>query len=170
MIVWLLLGMATFMLVEMASAKSLYSYRDEQGANVITDNYDRIPPQYRAKVTTVEQAADSSTTSTGLSRGVAGFMKGAESRIGGAVINVPGMTPYQSHALTIAGALALLCFILRTFSNSQALRFLCLWGLVMLGLVTPVLIYFSQDAPLDILRGEASHIQSKQTEHLKQAQ
>jgi len=170
LVLWLLSGFLTLALIELVSAKPLYSYRDAQGTNIITDNLDRVPEQHRAKVTTVEQESDSSTTSSGLSPGVAGFMKGAETQIGGATINVPGMTPYQSHALTIAGSLALLCFVIRSFSKSQALRFLCLWGLVMLGLITPVLVYFSQDAPLDIIRGEAAHIQSKQADHLKQAQ
>jgi hypothetical protein len=63
--------------------------------------------------------------------------------------------------------LALFCFVLRQFSNSQALRFLALWGLIMLGLVTPPFIYLSQDGPLDILRGGASTIQTKQLDHLK---
>jgi hypothetical protein len=36
-----------------AQANALYSYTDEQGTRVITDNYQKIPPAYRAKVTIV---------------------------------------------------------------------------------------------------------------------
>ena len=165
-----LIGLSIIFLSDLLFAKPLYSYRDEQGMNVITDNYDRIPEQYRKKVTTVEQETDWASQSGGISRGVAGFLKGADNRIGNATINVPGLSPYQSHTLTITGSLALLCLVLRGFSRSQVIRFLTLWGLVMLGIVTPIFIYFSQDSPLDILRGEASHIQTKQSEHLKQAQ
>ena len=39
-------------------AKSLYSYTDEKGTRIITDNYEKIPAAYRAKVTTVEQESD----------------------------------------------------------------------------------------------------------------
>ena len=168
-IAFLLLGLPILPIEDGLLAKPLYSYRDEQGTNVITDHYERVPERYRAKVTTIEQEADSAGSSVDISRGVAGFLKGADTRIGEATINVPGMSPYQSHALTITGSLALFFFALRKFSRSQVIRFLSLWGLIMLGLVTPIFIYFSQDAALDILRGEASHIQTKQSEHLKQA-
>ena len=168
--VCVLVGLNIAFLCDLLLAKPLYSYRDAQGTNVITDNYERVPEQYRAKVTTVEQETDWTSQPAEISRGVAGLLKGADNRIGNAMISVPGLSPYQSHALTITGSLALLCWALRGFSRSQVIRFLALWGLIMLGLVTPVFIYFSQDGPLDILRGEASHIQSKQSEHLKHVQ
>ncbi len=129
---------------------------------MITDRYDRIPAQYRARATTVEQESEPP--------GVTNLFKGANNPIGEATINVPGLSPYQSHILTMAGALALLCFALRNFSRSQVLRFLSLWGLIMLGLAIPPFLYFSQHGPLDVLRGEASHIQTKQQEHLRHAQ
>ena len=151
------------------SAKQLYTYRDEQGTNVITDNYDRIPAKYRTNVTVVEQEADQPNRSSAISDGVGSVLKGVDESIGAATINVPGLSLYQSHALTVAGTLALLCFALRRLSRSQVLRFHSLWGLVMLGLVTPMLLYFSQDGPLDTLRGQASQIQTKQLEHLKHA-
>jgi hypothetical protein len=169
-IVCVLVGLSITFLSDLLLAKPLYSYRDAQGMNVITDNYERIPEQYRMKVTTVEQETDWASQSAEISGGVAGLLKRADNHIGNATISVPGLSPYQSHALTITGSLALLCLLLRGFSRSQVIRFLTLWGLVMLGLVTPVFIYFSQDGPLDILRGQASHIQTKQSEHLKQVQ
>jgi hypothetical protein len=161
---FLIFGISFLLLDDVLFAKPLYSYRDDRGTNVITDNYDHIPMQYRAKVITIEQESDSPNPS---GKGVTGFLKGANNRIGGATIDVPGLTPYQSHALTLTGSLALFCFVLRQFSNSQALRFLALWGLVMLGLVAPIFIYLSQDGPLDVLRGGASTIQTKQLDHLK---
>ncbi|WP_455244040.1 hypothetical protein [Petrachloros mirabilis] len=158
---FLLAGLLGLTAASTVSAKSLYSYRDHQGTNVITDDYDRIPAEYRANVVKVEQEGKSS-------RG--GSVLQTVQSIGNATINFPGMTHYQSHALTVAGALFLLCLTLRFLSGSQVMRFLSLWGLVMLGLTTPILIYFSQDGPLDILRGQASHIQNKQQEHLKHVQ
>lgn len=145
-------------------AKTFYTYQDDQGNKVITDAYDRIPSQYRLKAIELHQQDDSSKPA-GRARGLGGVMQS----INNATIHVPGMSHYQSHALTVAGGLALLCLALRNFSGSHLLRFLSLWGLVMLGLVTPLLIYFSQDAPLDVLRGGAAQIQTKQQEHLKNA-
>ena len=152
---------------EIVTAKSLYSYMDDTGTNVITDNFDRIPPQYRARAVKFEQEADDGNGRLTGPKGVGGLLQRVESSIGNATINVPGLSPYQSHVLTVAGGLTLLCLGLRSVTGSQVLRFLSLWGLVMLGLVTPVFVYFSQDAPLDILRGNASQLQGKQQEHLK---
>jgi len=39
----------------------------------------------------------------------------------------------------------------------------------MLGLTVPVLLFTSQNAPLDLLSGQAGKIQEKQQEHLKRA-
>jgi len=167
---FLLLAFSGLTVTNDAFAKSLYSYRDYQGNNVITDNYDQIPAEYRSSVVTVEQEGEADSPSPQVSGRGSGLLQRVEQSIGKAVINVPGMTHYQSHALTVAGALFLLCLTLRFMSNSQVIRFLSLWGLVMLGLTTPALIYFSQDGPLDILRGQASHNQNKQQEHLKHVQ
>ncbi len=162
--------LSNYCLVESLFAKPLYSYRDEQGINVITDNYDRIPAQYRARVTTIEQEADRTSHSSVAPRRVGGLLQEVEHAVGRATIMIPGLTPYQSHALTVAGVLAVLCFALRQFSSSQVLRFLGVWGLIMLGIVMPALLFFSQDGPLDRLRGQASQIQTKQLDHLKHAQ
>jgi hypothetical protein len=165
--VFLISWISFLLLNDVLFAKPLFSYRDDRGTNVITDNYDHIPMQYRAKVITIEQESDSPNQSGKSPHGVMGLLKGADNRIGGATIDVPGLTSYQSHALTLTGSLALFCFVLRQFSNSQALRFLALWGLIMLGLVTPPFIFLSQDGALDVLRGGASKIQTKQLDHLK---
>lgn len=154
---------------EIAKAKSLYSYIDDTGTSVITDDVERIPPRYRARVIKIEQEADEGKDRSRGSTGGGGLLKRIDRSIENATISIPGMTHYQSHALTIAGGLALLCLGLRNFTSSQVLRFLALWGLIMLGLVTPVYVFLSQDAPLDILRGNASQLQSKQQEHLKHA-
>ena len=162
--------MALQMQVDTVSAKPLYSYRDEQDNNVITDNYERIPARYRAKVITVEQETERQGRTDLVSKKVTGFLKEVDEAVGGTTVDMPGMSPYQSHTLTVAGGLGLFFLLLRRFGRNQAVRFLSLWGLVMLGLVTPVLLYFSQDGPLDKLRGQASQIQTKQLDHLKHAQ
>ena len=166
----LLVGLSVQFLVGAAFAKPLYSYRDDQGINVITDNYANIPMKYHGKVVTIDQEADRTNYASGKLHGVAGFLKEVDHAVGATTISMPGMTPYQSHALTVVGALALLCFALRQFSRSQVFRFLATWGLIMLAIVIPAVVFLSQDGPLDKLRGQASAIQNKQLNHLKQAQ
>ena len=39
-------------------AKTLYTYTDQSGTRVITDNYNKIPPSYRSRATAVEQESD----------------------------------------------------------------------------------------------------------------
>lgn len=166
----LLLGLNIQLFVGVATANPLFSYRDEQGTNVITDNYASIPAKYHAKVVIVEQDADQANQSLGMTQGVGGFLNTLDRAVGSTTISMPGMSQYQSHALTVTGVLALLCFALRQFSSSQVTRFLTLWVLIMLGIITPALVFLSQDGPLDRLRGQASNIQTKQLDHLKHAQ
>ena len=44
-----------------ALATTIYSYIDDQGTPVITDNFKTIPERYRARVRTTEQATDCSS-------------------------------------------------------------------------------------------------------------
>jgi diacylglycerol kinase len=71
--------------------------------------------------------------------------------------------------LSFGGIAAVICLIARTFMRSQAIRFLSLWCLIMLGLIVPALVFTSQDAALDRVTGQAGQIQEKQQSHLKGA-
>jgi hypothetical protein len=51
--------------------------------------------------------------------------------------------------------------------RSQAVRFLLLWCLIMVGVTVPALFFTSQDAALDRLTGQAGAIQDKQQKHLQ---
>src|SRR6188768_3029714 len=50
-IVALLVILTHWILWSSVDAKPLYSYADEKGTRIITDDYKKIPPSYRAKVT-----------------------------------------------------------------------------------------------------------------------
>src|SRR5262245_42398414 len=75
------------------NTKSLYSYTDEKGTRIITDNYNKIPPSYRARVTAVEQEEE----------GYGGDIERVGKLVGSAkgfVVHVPGMSFHQSKIIT----------------------------------------------------------------------
>jgi hypothetical protein len=166
--VWLLCGF-----LQEAHATTIYSYVDEQGTAVMTDNYNSIPARYRSKAKVTESSP--STHSSGspmanLHGSVTQLTNDLSKGVKGLIPNIPGMTSYQSQVLTYAGLIALICLMAMYLSRGQVTRFLALWFLILLGLATPVLLYVSKDGPVDILRGKAGEIQEKQQDHLKHAQ
>jgi hypothetical protein len=144
-------------------AKTLYSYIDERGTRVITDNYDKIAPAYRAKTTAVEQETDNYTSDIERVAESLGSTKGF-------VVHVPGMSFEQSKIITYAGAIALLCVLAMNLSRSEAIRLLALWCLVLTGIGAPVLVYVANDGAATIMKNKAAHIQQKQQDRLSHVQ
>lgn len=166
--VWLLLGF-----YQEAFATTIYSYVDEQGTAVMTDNYNSIPERYRAKVKINESSPFSHSTGSpmaNLHSSVTLVSKDLLKGMTGLMPDIPGMTSYQSQILMYAGLMALVCVMAMYLSRGQVTRFLALWCLVLLGLAIPVLLYVSKDGLVDVLRGKAGEIQEKQQDRLKNAQ
>ncbi|HEY6972994.1 MAG TPA: DUF4124 domain-containing protein [Nitrospiraceae bacterium] len=166
--VWLLLGF-----FQEAFATTIYSYVDERGTAVMTDNYNSIPERYRSKVKINESSPSSRPTGSpmaNLHSSVTLLSKDLLKGMTGLMPDIPGMTSYQSQILIYAGLMALVCVMAMYLSRGQVTRFLALWCLVLLGLATPVLLYVSKDGPVDVLRGKAGEIQEKQQDRLKNAQ
>lgn len=145
-----------------AYAKALYSYTDDKGTRIITDNYGAIPSAYRAKVTTVEQETDAAGEGERRSE----FLASAK----GFVVAVPGMSFQQSKIITYAGIFALVCVFAMNLSRSEIIRALALWCLVLTGICTPVLIYTADDGAAAIMKQKAAQIEKKQQDRLTQAQ
>lgn len=168
----LLLSMSNLLYQEIVSATTIYSYIDDHGTPVLTDNLESIPERYRAKVQTTEQASTGpSTHSVGkrLQQKIAGWAHNTGAGLGVFTPNISGLTHYQSQVVTMSGMVAVICLLVRLFVRSQAVRFLSLWCLIMLGLIVPALLFTSQNAPLDLLRDQSEKIQEKQQEHLQHA-
>lgn len=146
-----------------ADAKPLYSYTDEKGTRIITDNYNQIPPSFRAKVTTVEQESDSYV---GEIERVSDFVGSAK----GFVVAVPGMSYQQSKIITYASLFGLLCLVAMNLSRSEAIRALALWCLVLIGICAPVLLYIADDGAAAVMKNKAAQIQQKQEDRLSHAQ
>ena len=155
-----------------AYATTIYSYVDEHGTPVMTDNYNTIPERYRSKVKVVESSPSSHSTGSpmaNLHSSVTHLTKDLSKGVKALVPDIPGMTSYQSQILTYAGLIAMVCLMAMYLSRGQVARFLTLWLLILLGLATPVLLYVSKDGPAGILRGKAGEIQEKQQDRPKQA-
>lgn len=165
----LLLWIGSLLSPEIACATTIYSYIDEQGTPVLTDNFESIPERYRAKVQVTEQAPKGPSEHSAairLQQKVAGWIQNAGAWLSVSVPSISGLTRYQSQVLNFGGIAAMVCLLIRTFLRSEIIRFLSLWCLIMLGVTVPAVLFTSKDAPLDRLLGQLEKVQEKQPERL----
>lgn len=171
--VGLVLHIVTSLLVPYeAGADTIYSYIDEQGTPVWTDNYKSIPEGYRGKVKTTERSVSkpSQTPSFGtLHHTVTSWVKNITGTIGGFAPEISGLSPYQSKFATIAGLAGVICVIAMYMSRSQVVKSLSLWILILLGITVPVWLYTSQDGMGDVMKAKATDAASKQQDRLQKA-
>ena len=154
-----------------ALATTIYSYIDEQGTPVMTDNFNTIPERYRARVKTTEQIATASqrtSTAGAIQERVSNVGRQLRDMISGAAPNISGLSHSQSEILTYAGLAAIVLLVAMKLSKGQVVRLLALWCLIMLGLATPVLMYVSNDGPMDVMKNKASQIEKKHQDRSQQ--
>jgi hypothetical protein len=154
-----------------AGAATMYSYIDDQGTPVITDNFNTIPDRYRARVKTTEQISNTSqglSTAGSIHERVTSWQKGIKDMASGVVPNIAGLSHSQSQILTYAGTAAVVLFVAMYMSKGQGVRLLALWFLIMLGLGTPVLMYVSKDGPMDVIQKQAAQNEKKHQDRLQQ--
>ena len=154
-----------------ASATTIYSYIDEQGTPVMTDNFNTIPEKYRAKVKTTEQAATASqrtSTAGTIHDGVSNFGRQLRGMVSGAAPNISGLSPSQSEILTYAGLAAIVLLVAMNVIKGPFIRLLALGCLIMLGLGTPILMYVSNDGPMDVMKNKASQVEKKHQDRVQQ--
>jgi hypothetical protein len=159
------------MMPHVVAAETIYSYIDEHGTPVLTDNYNNIPERYRAKVKTTEQSVSqpSQTTSFGtIQHTVTSWAKTITATIGGFAPEISGLSPAQSKILTTAGLVGLICVIAMYLIRNQAIKFMTLWTLILTGIVTPVLMYTAQGGANDVMKAKAAEAAKKQQDRLQQ--
>jgi hypothetical protein len=152
-------------------ATTMYSYIDDQGTPVITDNFNAIPERYRAKVKTTEQTSNvpqGTSTAGTIHERVTKLGRQFTDMASNSVPNISGLSTSQSKILTYAGVAAIVLFIAMYMSNGQSIRLLALWCLIMLGLATPVLMYVSKDGPMDVIQKQAAQTEKKHQDRLQQ--
>jgi hypothetical protein len=154
-----------------ASATTIYSYIDEQGTPVMTDNFNTIPERYRAKVKTTEQVATASqgtSTAGTIHEQVSNFGGQLRGMVSGAAPNISGLSSSQSEILTYAGLAAIVLLVAMNVSKGPFIRLLALGCLIMLGLGTPILMYVSNDGPIDVMKKKASQVEKKHQDRVQQ--
>lgn len=157
-----------------ANAETLYSYIDEEGTPVLTDDYNSIPERYRAKVKTTERSVSPPSQSAPLGvihntvTTVTSWTKNMTATIGGFAPEISGLSPAQSKILTTAGLVGLICVIAMYVSRNQAIKFISLWILIISGIVTPVLLYTAQGGAADAMKAKATDAAKKQQDRLQQ--
>ena len=172
--VWLLAvwGCLVMPLVSIeASATTIYSYIDEQGTPVMTDNFNTIPERYRTKVKTTEQIAtapQSPSAAGAINERVSKFGRQLRDMVSGAAPNISGLSHSQSEILTYAGLAAIVLLIAMNVMKGQFIRLLALGCLILLGLATPVLMYVSDDGPMDVMKNKASQVEKKHQDRVLQ--
>jgi hypothetical protein len=85
-----------------------------------------------------------------------------------AVPNISGLSHSQSEILTYAGLAAIVLLVAMTVSKGQGVRLLALWCLIMLGLATPILMYVSNDGPMDVMKSKAAQIEKQRQDRTQQ--
>lgn len=167
----LLIIVTSLMMPYAAAAETIYSYIDDQGTPVLTNNYDSIPERYRAKVKSTERPVSSPTQTAPLGaiqHTVTSWAKNMTSKVGGFAPEISGLSPAQSKILTVAGLVGLVCVIAMYLSRNQAIKFLSLWILIISGIVTPVLLYTAQDGGANAMKAKFTDAAKKQQDRLQQ--
>jgi hypothetical protein len=161
--------------VSVADAVTIYTYIDDQGNPVYTDAPETIPDKYRAKVKTHEQPAPSPQTPS-----VAGSVQNAVreqmQNVGFSMpsfelreIQFSALSSTQSRILTYAGGIALVLLVVMYLSKSNLARMLGFCLLILLGIGAPVLMYVSEDGPMDSMKKKAGEVDQAQHKRFQQA-
>ena len=154
-----------------SAAETIYSYIDEQGTPVLTDNYNRIPERYRAKVKTTEQVCQSAGSDCSVGdHPQDGHELGQEYDCNNRRLCSEDFRVFARSVedLDAAGLVGLICVIAMYMSRNQAIKFLSLWTLIIAGIVTPVLLYTAQGGASDVMKAKATEAAKKQQDRLQQ--
>lgn len=174
----LLLWFGCFMAghIETAGATT-YTYVDDKGTVVFTDNKDSIPPRYRARVKVLEERESTKGAAALIERGTAAVEQ-VTGKITGKVtgtasessFTIGGLSPYQSKVLSLAFVAAVFMAGVMLLSGNPALRFLMRWLLVLLAIGTTASMYFSEGGLAQKASGTAGQMERTQQQKSQQIQ
>ncbi|MCW5798734.1 MAG: conserved membrane protein of unknown function [Nitrospira sp.] len=145
-----------------AEAGSLYVYTDAQGQAVLTDNLDQVPAAYRGRVRTMtgtDSPAPALVPAPAVTEGkklpssglISDFLSAVAAKVGSRTIK--GLTAYQTAVVIVAGVSSLVLLTLMFLSGNPAIRILCKFLLVLVG-VAALYQVIAIDAPsLEALAG-----------------
>lgn len=156
MTAWLLQGTWTD-----ASATTIYSYTDESGNAVYTDDLRKVPEKHRGTVQQFEQKSGQSS--------VGEKIKSFGSKFRSVGVSIDGMSPEQSTVLNYAGGAAVFLLIVMYLSKeSPMVRLLALGILIVIAIATPVLIYSGEGGALNVMKEKANEAANINDKRLQQ--
>ena len=174
----LLLWFGCFMAGPIENAwAATYTYVDDKGTVVFTDNKDNIPARYRARVKVLEER-ESAKGGGGLIEKGATAVEQVTAKVTGKItdtasqspITIPGLSPYQSKVLSLACVAAVLMAGTMLLSGNPALRFLMRWLLVLLAIGTTATMFFSEGGLAQKATGAAKELERTQQQKSQQLQ
>ena len=141
-----LLALCWGFIVDAALGGSMYSYVNDEGAVVVTDDLKKVPERYRKRVKVTEgkeQAADKAASF------IPQVVSRAQEKVSGWKLPLPdtimpGFTNYQSAVLIGGFVIAALVFAIMTLSRSPAIKFAMKWALMFVVVGMVYALYFSQ--------------------------
>jgi len=154
-----------------AAAKTVYTYIDEHGNPMFTDNPKAIPERYRAKVKTIEQPAAEEvpvSISQSIERHLRAYIRDVRAVMPAFQNGIYGLTPRQSEYVMYGGLLAVVLLIIMYLGKSPFTRLLGFALLLLTGIALPVLLYISDEGPADQLRKAATTAGQAQQDRLQQ--
>lgn len=161
--------------VSVSDAVTIYSYIDDQGNPVYTDAPETIPEKYRAKVKMHEQPAPPTQTPSVVGS-VQNTVREQMQNVGFSMpsfklgeIQFSALSSSQSRILTYAGGIALVLLVIMYLSKNNLTRMLGFCLLILLGIGAPVLMYVSEDGPMDLMKKKASEVDQAQHKRFQQA-
>lgn len=135
-------------------ATTIYSYTDDRGHPVYTDDLQKVPQKYREKVQRFEKVSEQQFSS----------------KLRSFRFNMSGLSEEQATVLNYAGGAAVFLLIMMYFSkNSPMIRLLALALLILLGIGTPVLMYSGEGGALNVMKKKADEASQLNSKRLKQA-
>lgn len=153
--------------VASAWAVTIYSYIDDHGDLVYTDDAGTIPDKFRSKVRS-EERPDPVPPAPSALQSVQRTLQKKAKEWGWKIpsFEMDGFTPTQSRILTYAGGIAIVLIGCMFLSKSQLLRLLSLCLLIVLGIGTPVLLYVNDGGPMDTMKAKAAAAGQAQRDRL----
>ncbi len=148
-------------------ATTIYSYIDDFGDPVYTDDPESIPWKYRARAKAHERDPDSTRSS--VMDSVQRTVNEQAKSYGFEVSWLKRFSPSRVGLLPYAGGVAFLLLVMMYLcKNSPLLRLMAFGLLIILGITTPVLMYTSDGGPMDIMKDKAIEAEQAQENRLQQ--
>ncbi len=138
-------------------AATTYSYPDDQGNMVYTDNPDSIPKTYRSRVK-IQQSPEPVTSSWSAVQSIRRTVqeRGKTLRTKLSSFGLEGRMSSESRILAYALGIGVVLIGVMFLSKSQLVRLLALCLLIALGIGTPVLMYVSDGGAIGGMKSNAT--------------